>query len=199
MESLAKLFDRTQAQNNELTRTKHKRGVTDHDPELLDNYKLLNDVKVKLEKERRALEEVKEKIARHEERFKQQNVPDNESGEVPMAGPARAYQSTDFVTAPEPEEEEPNSKMIYIDPGNHWCEKCDIFFHKISDYLDHLQTEDHWRVIASAGVLKAQRFKPFLCRKCLDSKISLGDQNQDLNLILRMQLLLSSKVRYRLV
>ncbi|KAI1295413.1 putative zinc finger protein [Halotydeus destructor] len=148
VEQLEKLHDKTQKKLAELNRTKRQRGVTDTDHDLIESHKLANDVKVRLDKERLKLADVNdelERIAKHRIAAASKADAQNEcSSNSDLT--TRGYSSVDFVEAPvEDAGDMDTGKFIYIDPNDHWCEKCDLFFFTISEYLSHMHSDDHWK------------------------------------------------------
>lgn len=43
-------------------------------------------------------------------------------------------------------------RYSYFDPGQHWCELCDVITEKLSDYLNHLHSKEHQERLLSTGV-----------------------------------------------
>lgn len=140
---LEKLHNRTQKQHAELQRTKFKRGITDADPEMAENFKLLNDVNVKIESVKREKQRLGEELAK----FTKRRTAEADSSGDTAAASLRGFCSTDFIQNPEMQDEpEEEIKFQYLDPGNHWCEKCATFHITLEDYLVHLHSDDHWKV-----------------------------------------------------
>ena len=159
-EQLKLLIDRTVEKENDLRRMNKGRPLADN-KEFCDNKKLQMDARKKYEDALRSKREMEVTLdailnTRKQTERKQTALSDpgdisQDSGSMPVRSSRRVLMvSTDFLDdRREDREEEIDgvSKVEFFDAGDHWCELCqDVFVDDVRTFLDHLHTDDHWRV-----------------------------------------------------
>ena len=154
-EQLKLLIERTVEKENDLRRMNKGRPVADN-KEFCDNKKLQMDAQKKYEDALRCKREMEVTLNAILSAQKQKAAPpdtgdNSQDGEsMPVATSRQVLISTDFLDDKREDREEEidgASKIEFFDGGDHWCEPCqDVFVDNVKTFLDHLHTDDHWKV-----------------------------------------------------
>ena len=152
-DQLKTLVERTLSKETELKRRYQGRSLQDN-KEFCDNMKLQLDAKRKMETIKKDLGEkdilIKKLIAT--EKMKAEKAEKECPEEAVEANKDLRILSTAYVDeAREDVEEnvEGVNRIEYFDAGDHWCEKCDLFFpESCKELLDHLHCPEHWSKVS---------------------------------------------------
>lgn len=133
--SLQALLEKTSKKGGDLIRNFRGRDVNQC-PQYAENLKLQQDVEKRIEEVKGKLFEVSRRLGANKEEEKKEEKK-VETIDVSISKP--------FVGAPITDEDEDISFKVFNDPGCHWCKQCDIFVSDLGAYLQHLQSDKHWR------------------------------------------------------
>lgn len=141
---LQTLIDRTVMKENEIKRNFKGQSLSEN-KEFVDNMKLRTDAQRKLDEVRRDYE-FKDTIIKKMMEPKVGERQEEEEGQRPnQVAPG----ATDFLSQREEVLEETDDKYEFFDGGEHWCQSCNFFGGSVKEFLEHLQTEDHWKTSSS--------------------------------------------------
>ncbi|RWS05076.1 uncharacterized protein B4U79_16348 [Dinothrombium tinctorium] len=139
LNSLKALLERTIKKEGDLLRNR-KSGS--RDPQVLENQKLMNDVRKKIESVHDQHTSVCKQLLRLQAgKEKSTETSQKESDRSSTA----AFSSLGMSRTEDSDDEEYSSRFEHYDPGNHWCVDCDELVPKIRTYLEHLHAKDHWK------------------------------------------------------
>lgn len=150
---LKQLIDRTFEKENELKRLNKGRALSDN-KEFCDNKKLQMDAEKKYRdalKQKQEMEVYLNAILNAQAKKSNETGDNSQDGENSVAPQKQAMMiSTDFLDEKREDKEEEVeglSKIEFFDGGDHWCEPCqDVFHETIKPFLEHLHTDDHFKV-----------------------------------------------------
>jgi len=143
---LQTLIDRTVTKENEIKRNFKGQSLSEN-KEFVDNMKLRTDAQRKLDDMRKDYE-FKDTIIKKmmEPRVEQVEKQEEEEGQ---GSNQVAPGVTDFLSQREEVLEETDDKYEFFDGGEHWCQSCNFFGGNVKEFLEHLQTEDHFTTSSS--------------------------------------------------
>lgn len=136
VEKMEMILQKTSASIENLKATRAQRGnLTRADPELAEQLDFKKKIIEKLATLKQAFSIVDKKVKDKKLSIKD-NRHDEERTQLLALNDTDVHPELDNVIS---------ENYIHIDQGNHWCEECDDFFPTIPEFLEHLQTDLHYK------------------------------------------------------
>lgn len=168
-QSLDAILEKSHLREGEILRNKSRKRENYKDPAMLELRAMQDDIKRKLLEVNKFRVEIDKRIRTYNKLMQtsiekvEESVSTTKSIDKPSNYEAQLLQNSMISTTAEDEEEEDeddeyeyeNSTKEYFDPGSHWCRDCDKMVPKIKDFLEHLQSKEHWN--KSSNELKPWR------------------------------------------
>ncbi|RWS27925.1 uncharacterized protein B4U80_12825 [Leptotrombidium deliense] len=144
--SLKALLDKTLKKEADLLRNRPQKTGS-RDPQVIENQKLMADVRKRIEMVHDKHTEVSKKISKLQGETKNEETPVNNNAEDQPIVPSIAISNRRDEN--DDDEDDSDARFEYYDAGNHWCTDCDEIISKMKPYCEHLHSKDHWKKMDS--------------------------------------------------